>query len=70
LTGADLTVDDLTWGLFDWKSKRTTDLCNEVLEKVYTPSPKGKKRGNYQVLSLADRTEVEKYATQHSVNFL
>jgi len=48
--------------------KRTTDLCNEELEKVYTctPSPNGAKRGNYQILSPADRAEVGKYASQHS----
>ena len=34
--------------------------------KRCTLSPKGKKRGNYYVLSLADRAEVGKYASQHS----
>ena len=63
-----------SWPLWSLESSDvdtpSTDLCNEVFEKVHTPSPKGKEMGGCQVLSPAHQAEVGKYASQHSGNFL
>ena len=48
--------------------QRTTDICNEELEILYSDSESTStpKRGNYQIMFPAERAEIGKYASQHS----